>query len=58
MRWRIEEMTLRAQDDVLVQGLAAQVEVAVLEADFLGIFRLAEDRQRQFGGLGQDLDGR
>ena len=30
--------------------LAAQVEVAVVEADILGIFGLAGDRHRQFGG--------
>ncbi len=39
-----------------MQGLAAQVEVAVLEADVLRVFGLAEDRQRQFGGFRQDLD--
>jgi hypothetical protein len=40
-----------------VQGLAAQVEIAVLEADFLGVVGLAEDRQRQLGGFRQHLDG-
>jgi len=47
-----------AQYDVPVQGLAAQVEIAVLQADFFRIFRLAEDRQRQFGGFGQNFDAR
>ena len=37
----------------LVQGLAAQIEVAVLEADFLGVVGLAEHRQRQLGGFRQ-----
>ena len=46
----------RTQHDVLVQGLATQVEIAVLEPDFLGILRLAEDWQRQFGGFRQHLD--
>ncbi|MNQ77402.1 hypothetical protein D3C85_922680 [compost metagenome] len=48
---------LGAQDDVLVQGLAAQIQEAVLEADFLRILRLAKDRQRQFGGFRQHFNG-
>ena len=48
---------LRAQDDVPVEGLAPQVEIAVLEPDLFRVVRLAEDRQGQLGGLGQDLDG-
>ena len=40
----------RAQHDVAVDLLAAQVEVAVLEPDFLGIILLAGHRHRQFGG--------
>ena len=38
-----------AGHDVLVQLLATQVEEAVLEPYVLGIFLLAEHRQRQFG---------
>ena len=30
----------------------------MLEANFLGIFGLTEDRQRQFGGFGQDFHAR
>ena len=41
----------RARHDVGVQRLAAQVEEAVFQAHVLGIFRLGEDRQRQFLGL-------
>ena len=51
-------MTLRAQHDVAVQGLAAQVEVAVVQADLFRVVRLAEHRQRQLGGLGQHLERR
>ena len=47
---------LGARHDVLVQRVAAQVEEAVLEADVLGIVRLAEHRQRQFLGRRQHLD--
>ena len=39
----------RAQHDVGVDLLAAQVEVAVFEPDFLGIILLAGDRHRQLG---------
>ncbi len=39
-----------------MQGFAAQVEEAVLQADFFGVFRLAEDRQRQFGGFRQHFN--
>ncbi len=49
---------LGAQDDILVQGLAAQVEIAVLEPQLFGIVGLAEHRQRQLGGLGDHVDGR
>ncbi len=45
-----------ARHDVGVHRLAAQVEEAVFEANVLRIFRLAEDRQRQFLGLRQHLD--
>lgn len=47
---------LRALDDVLVQGFAAQVEEAILQANIFGIFRLTEDGQRQFLGNAQNLD--
>ena len=47
---------LRAQHDVVVQVLAAQIEEAVLEPDVLGIFLLAEHRQRQLGRRPQHLD--
>ena len=47
---------LGAGDNVLVQGLAAQVEEAVFQAHILGILGLAEHRQRQFLGGGQDFD--
>ena len=46
---------LAAQQDVGVQPLAAQVEIAVAEADILRIIGLAGDRQRQL--LGGGLDG-
>ena len=49
---------LRAQDDVAMQGLAPQVEVAVRQSDLFGIVRLAEHRQGQLGGLGKHLDAR
>ena len=49
-------MTLRAQHDVVVQLLATQVEEAVFEAGILGIFEIAEDRQRQFGRRTEHLD--
>ena len=42
---------LRAQHDVGVQPVAAQIEEAVAEADILGIILLARDRQRQLLGL-------
>lgn len=37
-----------AQQHVGVQPLAPQIEIAIFEADFLGIFILAEHRHRQF----------
>ena len=40
-----------AHHDVAVQALAPQVEEAVFEPDLLGIFLLAEHRQRQLAGL-------
>ena len=40
---------LRAQRDVLVQALAAQVEKAILQPRVLGIIQVAEHRHRQFG---------
>ena len=49
-------MICAAQHDVVVQLLAAQIEEAVLEPDLLGIFLLAEHRQRQLGGRPQHLD--
>ena len=45
-----------AQDDVAMQGLAAQIEIAMLEAQFLGIVWLTKDRDGQFGRFRQDLD--
>ena len=42
-------MIAAAQHDVAVQPLAAQVEEAVAQPDVLGIFGLAEHRQRQLG---------
>ena len=49
-------MTRRAEHDVGVEPFAPQVEIAVFEADFLGIFGLASNRHRQFGGGRLDLD--
>ena len=45
---------LPAQNNVIVQRLAAQIEIAMLEADFFGIFLLAKDRQWQWVGLALD----
>ena len=45
-----------AQHHVLVQRLAAQVQVPVLEADLFRIGMVAEDRHRQLGGFGLDGD--
>jgi hypothetical protein len=63
MRRRVSAMILRALHDVGVQRLAAQIEEAIAQADFLGIFLLARHRQRQFLGGGsarrprrEDLD--
>ena len=42
--------------DVGMQALAAKIEEAVFEARLLRIVGLAEHRQRQLLGLGQDLD--
>ena len=56
MRRRIELDDLPALDDVVVQPLAAQIEKAVLEADFLRIFLIAEHRHRQLVRLAQHLD--
>ena len=39
-----------------MQTLAAQIEEAVFEARILGIFEIAEHRQRQLGGHRFDLD--
>ena len=47
---------LRAQHDVAVQGLAAQVEEAVFQPHVLGIVRLAEHRDGQLLGLRQHGD--
>ncbi|MNV34162.1 hypothetical protein D3C71_1255690 [compost metagenome] len=47
---------LRALDDVLMQRLAAKIEEAVLQANIFRIFRLTEDRQRQFLGNTKNLD--
>ncbi len=54
---------LIAEHDVAMHPLAPQIDEAVFEADILGIFLLARDRQRQFvgaalhdGGAGEDLD--
>ncbi len=49
-------MTCAALHDVVVQVLAAQVEEAVFEPCFLGIFLIAEHRHRQFAGRPQHLD--
>ena len=49
-------MICAALHDVVVQLLAAQVEEAVLEPDFLRIFLIAEHRHRQFAGRPQHLD--
>ena len=40
-----------------MQRLATQVEIAVLQADFFRVVRLAEHRQGQFGRLRQDFNG-
>ena len=56
MRRRIESMICAALHDVGVQPVAAQVEEAVLEPDFLRIFLIAEHRHRQFAGRAQHLD--
>ena len=45
-----------AGHDVLVQLLAAKIEEAVLEPDFLGVFLIAEHRHRQFACLAQHFD--
>ena len=45
----------RAQHDVGVDLLAPEVEIAIFEADFLGIVLLAGDRHRQL--LGRRLNG-
>ncbi|MNH90057.1 hypothetical protein D3C73_425900 [compost metagenome] len=47
---------LGALDDVFVQRFAAKVEEAILQAHVFRIFRLTEDRQRQFLGSRQNLD--
>ena len=47
---------LIAQQDILVQRLAPQVQEAVLETQVLGIFRIAEHRDGQFLGRRQHLD--
>ena len=47
---------LAARHDVVVQLLATQVEEAVLEPCFFGIFLIAEHRHRQFAGRPQHLD--
>jgi hypothetical protein len=39
-----------------MQAVAAQVEKAIGEPDVLGIFLIAEHRQRQFPGFGEDID--
>jgi hypothetical protein len=46
-----------AQHHVLVQLLPAKVQIAVLEADVLGIGMVAEHRHRQLGRLGLDRNG-
>ena len=52
-------ITDAAEHDIGVQTLAAQIEEAVAQPDVLGIFGLAEHRERQFvrGGLHLDLLG-
>ena len=45
-----------AQDHLVMQALATQVEEAIGQTGLFGIFQLAEDRQRQFLGLAQDFD--
>src|SRR5690606_37558375 len=47
---------LAAQQDVRVQPITPEVEIAIFEPDILGIVGLAGDRQRQL--LGSRLDGR
>ncbi len=39
-----------------MQGLATQIQIAVAEANVLGIVRLAKDRQRQLRSFGQQDD--
>ena len=48
---------VRPQHHVLVQLLAAQVQVAVLQADVFRIGMVAKHRHRQLGGLGLDRNG-
>ena len=42
--------------DVLVDALAAEIEEAIAQANVFRVFGVAEDRERQFGSLGQHLD--
>ncbi|MPL89883.1 hypothetical protein SDC9_35925 [bioreactor metagenome] len=46
---------VRAQDHLLVQAVAAQVEEAIGEAGFLGVVLIAEHRQRQLVGGTEDF---
>ena len=41
---------IRAQGHVALHRLAAQVEIAIAQARFLGVFLIAEHLKRQFGG--------
>ncbi len=49
-------MMRERRDDIAVKRFATQVEEAVLQADFFGIFRLAEYGQRKLGGFRQHFD--
>ena len=57
IRRRIEAITAERSMHVGVQPLAAKVEVAVFEADILGIFGIARDRHRQLRSGRLDVDG-
>jgi len=43
----------RAQLDVLVQPVAAQIEEAVFQPGFFGVILIAKDRQGQLVGFSQ-----
>ena len=58
MRLRSEIDHRPAQHDVAVQPLAAQVEEAVAQPRFFGVFLIAEHLERQFPRRPQHLESR